>query len=816
MGKLTGYILGVSAALLVSYYILMVYYTPLLDWLGPYFGAPLAFILPILFLLMGNPIEYPIIIASWIIIAFFVAAGARRGGRSAGTAFTVYLSILGFLGVSALSLLFSAHIRSGGSSPSLSSLSSLTGILSTPPSGTNLYTIENEPLVGNIVGIFSSYASVFGGTSSSASGSPSTSQIISSLESNFLIYLIINLVIFLVASYIFGRLFHRMVRPRKGKPSGVVAALVVIAVVAGGFAVLADFSQHSSTIPFYPSVTGQAASASSVQYANSSGMAQFSPSTVASAIKGFTPSGTGSGINSTYFAAGIVGRYGDVYNLYAMAGVVGNAASSQWYGSNAAGASEFTLVIYTYNLTQIADALSKDQIINGTGILGSSAIGNLLNIVPQVIVIEGYNGSTLQYGSTAAQNANNIISLSGGTGTKLLISLNLSSSSAFPGFSGSIYIFSGAMAWPGSLWQVISPVTGAMNQSGPLVMFEDGLKSGYLIPGNGTGSVQASITVAGIISPSMFNSTLLKDLGVAGTNASISADRIAIAGGVFYKAGVFHSSSTPKPISYSAIFHYDKQIKFESSATFYLMAIGYPVSTTSSQGSGPAYNYTTYVSSSNYSSSYNFNGKNTPIPVSYGYSMNPANKTFTTDTVFPANLSISTTASGSGGVYTISTTVVNNDNDTLTGLIISDNGTVATYSGYLTVIGGNNTFITKPILYKGSTVTFSFNVSVRNFGVFTLQGANVSYTSIGQRFNVTGTPGKLAVPPPSFLSSVVAVEYGAISGAGAASPLSFLTVQIIPGIYTFELIAVLVLLLDVFLEVRAFRRWRKGTVEKKE
>ena len=620
--------------------------------------------------------------------------------------------------------------------------------------------------------------------------------------------LIINLVIFLVASYIFGRLFHRMVRPRKEKPSGVVAALVVIAVVAGGFAVLADFSQHSSPISPYPSVTGQATSSSSVQYAGSSGIAQFSPSTVASDIKGFTPSGTGSGINSTYFAAGIVGRYGDVYNLYAMAGLVGAAASSQWYGTKAAGASDFTLVIYTYNLTQIADALSADQIINGTGILGSSTLGNLLNIVPQVIVIEGYNGSTLQYGSTAAQNANNIISLSGGTGTKLLISLNLSSSSAFPGFSGSIYVFSGAMAWPGNLWQVISPVTGEMNQSGPLVMFEDGLKSGYLIPGNGTGSVEASITVAGIINPSMFNSTLLKDLGVAGTNASISGDRIAIAGGVFYKAGVFHSSSTLKTISYSTLFHYYQPIKFASSATLYLMAIGYPVSLTSGQGIGPAYNYTTYTSNSSYSSSYNFNGKNTLNKVPYGSSIDPVNETFTTDTVFPANLSISTTASGSGGVYRISTTVVNNDNDTLTGLIISDNRTVAMYSGYLTVIGGNNTFITRTTLDPDSTVTFSFNVSVRNFGVFTLQGANVNYSSNGVRFNVTGTPGKLAVPPPSFLSSVVAIEYAAISGAGAASPLGFLTVQIISGFYTFELIAVLVLLLDVFLEVRAFRRWR--------
>jgi len=54
MGKLTGYILGVSGALLVSFYILSAYYMPLINWLGPYFGAPLVFILPILFLILGN------------------------------------------------------------------------------------------------------------------------------------------------------------------------------------------------------------------------------------------------------------------------------------------------------------------------------------------------------------------------------------------------------------------------------------------------------------------------------------------------------------------------------------------------------------------------------------------------------------------------------------------------------------------------------------------------------------------------------------------------------------------------------------------
>ncbi|OWP56177.1 MAG: hypothetical protein B2I17_07550 [Thermoplasmatales archaeon B_DKE] len=807
MGKLTGYILGVSGALLVSFYILSAYYMPLINWLGPYFGAPLVFILPILFLILGNPLTYPVVLVSWLIIAFLVALGARRGGKSAGTAFTVYLSILGFLGVSAIALLFSSHILSGTTASALST-SSFSGMLSTIPSGTNLYTIESEPLIGSLVGIFSSFAGVLGSGTSSGAGSPGISQIVTAFESNFLVYLIVNLVVFLVASYIFGRLLSRLAGPKRKKTPAAVTAVVIMVVLSAVFFSLAGMNQDGNYGTHSP-LTSSGNTYLPATYGNATpSIASGNLSGIASALKVFDASPTTT-LNSSYLAAGIVGKYGGVYNIYAMIGTAGPGNASAWFNTEASRASYFTLVIYTYNVTQIVNAISSDQIINGSGVAGSSSLANLLNIIPQVVIIEGYNGTISQAGSLAAQNANNIVSLSGGAGTKLLGSLNISLSTSFPGFSGSIYVYSGAIAWPGSVTGIISPVTSAMNQSGPLVMFEKGLESGYLIPGNGQGNMQGSVMVAGVVSPSMFNSTLLKDIGATGSGTPASAERIAVAGGIFYRPDVFHSSPGLNTVQYSKVFNYSGNIEFGSNGT-YALIVGYPIS---GAGNSVSYNYTVYSTSAGFGSIFSFNGQNNTIIKNPGSSIDMSAINFTTDAVFPANLSIETGTLDTGnGIYTISTTVINHDSDIITNLSISDNSSISAYSGYMKVVSGTP-YLAGKTIQPGGNITLSFNVSVNNFGSFTLSGPAVNYSSNGSRFNVTGTPVSLIVPLPSFLDSVISVEYATISGAGQSSPIGVLVMQLLPGFYLFEIIAILIVILDIFIEIRGFRKWRarKGT-----
>lgn len=807
MGKLTAYILGVFGALLVSYYLLSTYYIPLIHWLGPFLGTPIMFLLPILFLLLGNPLTYPIVIVAWLIIAFMVALGARKGGRALGMSITVYLSILVFLALSVMALVSGTSLLSG-TSLSSTSIGSLTGVFSHPPAGTNLYTLEKEPLVGELVTLFSSSFNIFG-SGAVTPGSLSTSQLLTSIENTFLIYLGINFVIFLVASYIFGRIIHGFVHPKKNmrEPAKVFSFIVVMMVIIGGLFVFASDGSSGGQGINYAMPGSSSGASSGISGLTPSQALSLVPYSTNSSLGTFTPGVTPS-FNALYYTAGVVGKYGGVYNMYVLGSGINSSASSSWYASGPGAQSYFTVVVYTYNLTQLVDSFLTDTFVNGTNLAGSSTLGSILNLVPQIVVIEGFNGTTTQSSTLAGQEANSIITQSGGSGTSLLISLNISSNVSLPGFSGSLYIYSGVMSWPGSVNNIISPITGAMNQSGPLKMFESGMNSKYLIPEGTTGSVDGAIMVAGVINPSLFGSSLLTDIGLSGSNISLIGTRIAFAGGIFYKAGVFHSSATVKQIAFSDVFNYPGYVNFTSSNIIYGLTIAYPHKVTVGSTSVNAYNFTTYASISNYSNLFNFNGTGTLLIQPVPFSLYLGTSNVTTDAIFPADLNIVTSAVNVGnGIYRVTTTVRNDDTDTLSAISISENSTLTMYSGLMNLTSGKS-YITAASLSPGSSLNLTYDVSLKNFGSYAISNPNINYTSSGMQFNVTGSPSSIAVSAPNLIQAIINVQVGAFSLLGNSSPLNVLIHEYIPGIYLFEIIAILILLLDVLFEVRAYRRWK--------
>ncbi|MEM0155009.1 MAG: hypothetical protein QW597_00160 [Thermoplasmataceae archaeon] len=804
MGKLTGYILGVSGALLVSYYVLSIYYAPLINWLGPFFGTPIMFLLPILFLLLGNPLAYPVLILAWLFIALMVAVGARKGGKAVGTAFTVYLSILGFLVLSALAIAFGQGVLSGNIFGG-SSLSSFGGILANPPAGTNLYSLENEPLIGNLVLIFSSYANILG-SNPAGTGSISTNGIISAITNNFLIYMLINFIVFLVASYILGRVIRSFILPRRSFAKAASLLIVMVVLVSGVFVFTDGNGQYP--LPIAQSGTAQSTPSHATGISISQAMS-LAPYSANSSIGSFTPDVQKS-FNAAYYAAGVVGKYGGVYNVYVMAGGVNASGSSSWYNTGAASHSYFTVVLYTYNLSQVISSFASDSFVNGTSSLaGTSTLASILNLVPGIVVVEGFNGSTTQSSSLASQAASGIISESGGSGAKLLISLNVSSNSSLPGFSGSLYVYAGEMAWPGSLNSVISPITGAMNQSGPLTMFENGMSSGYLIPQRTSTSMNGLIMVAGVVNPSLFNSSLLSQFGFNGLNGTLTLDRIVFAGGIFYKADVFHSSASPKTIQYSKIFNYADSVNFTSNNIVYGLTVGYPQIESIAGNNVSGYNFTTYTTIRNFTDPFRMNGINfSAVHMTVPYYLDMGSISLSTNAVFPANISMVIEAASIGkGLYRISTILTNRDTDTLTQLSLSENSTISMYRGYMNLTGGYS-YVTAPSLAPGASLNLTYQVSLKNFGSYAIAAPNINYTSSGIRFNVTGSPGTIAVAPPNFLQALVAVEAGAFSFLGNSSPFSVIFHQITPGFYLFELIALLILFLDVYIEVRAYRRWK--------
>ena len=95
MGKLTGYILGVTAALVIGYYSLSTYYSALLHWLTPYFGSGLAIVMGLMFLYMGDPLHWPILLGVWILLGVIVGLGSRKGIKAVGAAIATYVTVSG-------------------------------------------------------------------------------------------------------------------------------------------------------------------------------------------------------------------------------------------------------------------------------------------------------------------------------------------------------------------------------------------------------------------------------------------------------------------------------------------------------------------------------------------------------------------------------------------------------------------------------------------------------------------------------------------------------------------------------------------------
>ena len=108
MGKLSAYIVGLFSALVLSYYLLSVYYSPLIAWMGPIFGAPLIFVVSLMFLVLGDALNHYILIPILIIIGVLIGIASRKGTRAISAAFTVYLSLIGFIFTS----LFSIYLES--------------------------------------------------------------------------------------------------------------------------------------------------------------------------------------------------------------------------------------------------------------------------------------------------------------------------------------------------------------------------------------------------------------------------------------------------------------------------------------------------------------------------------------------------------------------------------------------------------------------------------------------------------------------------------------------------------------------------------
>ncbi len=821
MGKLTGYILGVTAAVVLGYYSLSAYYSALLHWLTPYFGSGLVIVMGLMFLFMGDPLHWPVLIGAWVLLGIIVGIGSRKGRKAVGAAIAVYVTVSGIMGLALASLFISFG---GAGSFSLTGGTGLIQSLSSgslaPPQGTNLYSILTEPIIGRFVSAISVISGSLspGGLSINPSvvtqGLPGGGSIYHVVERVFLLfipYIIANFVLFVVVSGIVGKYANRILDPswgkgKKKKASGTVIVVVVVAalLVASLVPVLqgGDGSYHARYAA--PDSTGKMSmllgSASPlfmsplpshyISGINSDSQAQLNLSNI-------------SGIN---YAAGVVGAYGDTYNVYGYLQKTNSTTFPGWAGDAQRNSSIFTMIAVSANLTDLAGALESDNLFGlSQSFSTSSGIGGefnrYLNLIPPVTIVEDFPGSYNSTVAVATREASSISSFLNDSGVSLLASFTL------PGnfisnvsTNATLYLYGAGSANARTSYDLLRSISPYIPSTGSFPMFMNGLKSGYLVPGANPNSTESSLFVSGYVNSTEVAHLISGSVGI-GNASKLLGSSIVFAGGIFQKGNVFHSPPYRQIINAAEIMGSNTTMTFPSNSTVYGLTFAYPEENATSGSLD--YNYSSYSSYQDIPVS--AIGTSTPDPINYTSHINTGSLRFETDATFPADLNISITYRMlNGTVAMVNTTISSQSASNLKNFSISEYAVIQDYPGLVTLVRGSANF-SQPSL-GSSPAGFSYELSFKNPGAYVMPPPMVSYVLDGHNFSYAYTDPTIVVPYPDVFSTINNLEYNSAAIIAYASGAHILVYQLIPGIYFFDLIPIALILIDIPLEYRWYRK----------
>lgn len=214
MAKLMAFLVGTFLLLVLAYSVLAPSFAPLINWIGPVAGVPLQFLLGITFAIFGNPFTYHAVVLVWISVGATVGLLVRKTGSSVRTALLVYST--SWLLLTAMGAIVFSHFLVTGSVASFPSVSGRASIPSPPP-GTNIAAILDEPILNGLPSLF---ADISGGGGSLA--------VIESSWEPTILSLISNLSILLLSAGITGYFSRRLSTSTRRRGSTRVTALTIL------------------------------------------------------------------------------------------------------------------------------------------------------------------------------------------------------------------------------------------------------------------------------------------------------------------------------------------------------------------------------------------------------------------------------------------------------------------------------------------------------------------------------------------------------------------------------------------------------------
>ncbi len=816
MGKLTAYLAGVSLSLVMVYYYLSTFYSPLVQWVSPYFGPNVPIIMGIAFLYLGNPLHWPVLIASWTLVGIVVGIGARKGTRAVGAAILVYYTVAGFLALALFSLLFESI---GGLSPGnfsgFTSLSTLASGSLSPPPGTNLYTILTEPLMGrmlSVISILSGSLALGGLTVNPAIALPIStggipySSFVYRIIFIFLPSLIANFVLFLVVSGIVGWYLNRKINPRgsKGRKNRGKAVITAVSIIAVMILVSVLASSGNFSGDTHTGINGQ--EISHYEIAAYSSMFSKTPLAYLYSDHGSSPlTANTSQVSALNYAAAVVGRYGDIYNIFSYAGRQNGIPPSGWAGVARNYSSVFTIIAFSSNISRMVSSMERDSLFGlSSSFSSTSAIGaefnRYLNLIPGVTIVEDFIGN---YSSTLPQasNESSLISKSMNlSGVSLLSSFTLP-----PGYisnisvTSTLYLYGAGIATYQSQYAALQTISGYLPESGTFGIFSDGLGNGYLVPGATPSSVNSSLMIVGYLNSREIENLISGTVG-SGNLSSLLGNGVYLSGGIFQKSSEFFSPPYRFHITASQMLNSGSQFTFPSDTTVYGLTLAVPQELSSGN---ETYIYHSYSNANNISIPVSGFGSYTHVNSTSV--INPSLLSLNTTQVFPARLSIEiSTERINSTTVEINTTMHTFNGTVLSNFTISEYGLIASYPGIATLVDGKTNYTTP---YIGSRlVNYSYVVRFRNPGTYVMPNPLVSYTLNGSSFSYGYSDPVIVVPMPDVLSTLNAMEYQSAMLLSGFTGSKILVEEIFPGLYFFDLIPIALVLVDIPLEYFWFRR----------
>lgn len=803
-GRFSGYVFGLTAAVLLSYYALSPSFYPLVSWLAPSFGGGIALGLGMFYMLAANPLTYPVLFPVWIAVGAVIGASVRKVSSSILISTLVSFSLLAlmlsvWLGIFASFV--SPLIQSAGTGSLGSAIPAFHPELPPPP--TNLLSIIQEPVISQIFSYLSNVlsSSIAGHSSSGAAANPA--NVLTGLFILLFLGAIVKLLVCALTASLVAYFLKRQISGMKGRKRSaqlksvavlfLVSALIVSSLIPLGAA-------HSTSDQKYVPGNGEVAvlayrtlpSLLHFQWEYSS---HLSPCNMGTAYHSASAADT-----SHYYSESsenLISPYGTLYSFYSFAS---NQSIPQG-SSTGNGQVAYSMLMLSSGMENLfSTGLFSDILHVSGGGQGTSAItdsATLIGLIPPELLLVGVNAGAMPVEKVAGAQATYYSSISGAHLALLAslqnTSINISGASGIP-FSSNLFIYGAALNPMTAAANIASAYAPFLHPDGMILSFEQQLESGNFFSPPVHGFAGSLITVGYEGNGTYFSP-------VPGAPSSItpsfpSRGPFSFLEGLTVKTG-FASGGGMHSISMSSLIG-NVSFSFSNSSTTSYLDIFTPDTWNafSIQSLSADYNLTVFTTSmpsvANASPRVHF------VNASSGYIFRP-DAMFNFSSPLIPDIYMTATAAVSGSNLFVSGTTVNAGNTSAVD--------VSAYFPGIASLSGNSSPFYRNVsaLPPGQSFSFSFTVPFSGMGIYVLSGLDLHFISGGHAYTVPYRPLLVEVSqiplfsvfPQSVGNALYAISLILRSGIGTA--LS----EIIAYVAITLLMALAIL--QQFLE---FRKWR--------